>query len=546
MKKRIFLGVALSWVMLFVIGVSNPVQAQKKPIEARWAVEMVIADIDPANQRHNWEYLTAVNLYDTLIFPDAEKGYIPWIAESWKVSPDGKTYTFQLKKGIPFHDGTEITAEDVAFSMDRILQLGSKVATYFKSLQPKTTKVLDKYTVQFNLTKKDPSFMQALFLFKIVNKQLVLKNKAEGNFGEFGDYGVKFLLNHDAGSGPYMAVENKLGDHVTMKRFNEYPFVQWKPNSIDVITVYMIPEMVTIAMKLKKGEVDMAAWSLDNKIQRELQSNPNFKIEEDTLPAPWQLVLNNKKKPLDDIYVRKAIAYAFDRHTVMDLILAGGKPTAGPLPPELQGGCTDIATYPFDLEKAKEMLAKSKYSAEELKSFNMEIAAAAGSERFQKVALLTSSNLKKIGLNAQVKVVRYVDICQYQAKPETAYHMVVFYHPALVPHPYQYLIFYTPEGAGTAWPPGGIYYENPQVTEWINKGNNASDLKEQRRYYCEAQKQIALDSPVVWSHTELRLMPKWRYVKGWQYPVGSMFFELRHDRYTMDTDDPMFRKNHGW
>ena len=546
MKKMVNFLVIVSFLMALIPSSVSVVLAQKRPIECRWAVEMVIADIDPANQRHNWEYLAALNLYDTLVFPDQEKGYIPWIAKSWDISPDGKAYTFHLKKGLPFHDGTEITAEDVAFSMDRMLELGGKISTYFKKVKPRTTKVPDKYTVQFNLSEKDPAFMYSLFLFKVLNKDFVLKNKEEGRYGEFGDYGVKFLQNHDAGSGPYMVVENKHGNYLKMKRFEEYPLTKWKPNSIDLITVYIIPEMVTLAAKLKKGEVDMVAWSLDVKIQRELQKDPNFAVEEDSMPVPWLLIMNNKKKPLDDIYVRKAVAHSHDRHTITTQILAGGKPAKGPVPKELRPGCEDIVTYEYDLEKAKEMLKKSKYSPEELKKFEMGIAAAAGSERFKKIALLVSSNLKKIGLNAQVKAIRYADICQHQAKPETAYHFVIFYHPAMVPHPYTYLIFYTPEGWGTAWPPGGIYYNNPKVTELISKGNNASDIEEQRRYYCEAQKLIAMDSPVSWSHQTLRLMPKWRYVKGWQYPVGAMFYELRHDRYTMDTEDPAFKKNHGW
>ena len=94
-----------------------------KSIEFRWVTLMTADTLDPAQQKSNPKYAIAPNLYDSLIFPDVSKGYIPWVAESWKVSPDGKKYTFHLKRGIPLHDGAEITAEDVAFSMERLVTL---------------------------------------------------------------------------------------------------------------------------------------------------------------------------------------------------------------------------------------------------------------------------------------------------------------------------------------------------------------------------------------------------------------------------------------
>jgi peptide/nickel transport system substrate-binding protein len=108
------------------------------------------------------------------------------------------------------------------------------------------------------------------------------------------------------------------------------------------------------------------------------------------------------------------------------------------------------------------------------------------------------------------------------------------------------LIFYTPDGWGTAYPAGGIYYENPKVTEAVRKGNDSLDMEKQREYYCEAQKQIAKDCPAVFSNSMLRPLPYWRYVKGYKAHVGSMYFDLRYDRYTIDTEDPLFRKNQGW
>ena len=367
MKKAFRLVLGLSFMMALTGAHCNSAHAAEKPIEFRLGVLMSITTLDPAQVMGTTTFEVSPNLYDTLIFPDQEKGYVPWIAESWKISQDVMKYTFYLKKGIPFHDGTEITAEDVAFSMDRLLSLKeSTVGPYFSFLRPGATKVVDRYTVEFNLTQKAPDFMVTLFLFKIVNKKVILKNKAEGPYGEFGDYGVKYLLTHDAGSGPFIAVEHRVGDYLKMKRFEDYPFTQWRPNSIDTATFLTIPEAVTRVTKLKAGELDMSEWTLPTKSLQELQKNPDITVSEEYTMGYWSCHMNTAKPPLDDPYVRKACAHAWDTAVVTNSILAGGKPGRGPVPEILRGGCSNIADYPYDLKKAEELLNKSKYSAEEL------------------------------------------------------------------------------------------------------------------------------------------------------------------------------------
>ena len=115
MIRRVFWLVAAGLV-IFSFTVRGS-EAAGKPTEMRWAVEMEIASVDPSKSTNNWEWVVALNIYDPLLFPDPDpkKKLRPWVAESWTVAPDGKTYTFRLHKGLKFHDGSEITAEDVAF-----------------------------------------------------------------------------------------------------------------------------------------------------------------------------------------------------------------------------------------------------------------------------------------------------------------------------------------------------------------------------------------------------------------------------------------------
>ncbi|MGR7996633.1 ABC transporter substrate-binding protein [Xanthobacter sp. ZOL 2024] len=503
---------------------------------------MEIASLDPIRQTNNWEYMTAVNVYDTLVFPDPEKKVVPWIAESWEVSPDKTSYTFKLKHGVPFHDGKEITSADVAFSMQRLLAMSGPIANYFKSIDAERIETPDPYTVRFNLKAPDPAFMQALFLFKILNKDLLLANKAEGKYGEYGDYGAKFLQSHDAGSGPYKVVDFRPSEAVVLERFADYPFSKAGSGTPESVRILTIPEVVTIAAKLKGGELDVGTVSIPTQVQKQLASDERFVVERDPQPTPWFVVMNNAKPPLDDPHVRRAVAYAYDANTVTKFILGGGEELRGPVPPQLLGKCEGITRYDFSLEKAKQELAQSKYTPEQLKAFEMDIAAVAGSERFKNIALLLSTNLKKIGLNAQVKAVRWSDITAAQTKPETAFNFVVYYDTAKVPHPNQFLTYYTKKGWGASYPPGGIYYDNPKVTALIQQANDANDPAESQKLVCEAVKLIAEDSPSVFSHVDVRQFPHWRYVKGFKADAGAMFFDLRFDRFSLDAADPLLKQ----
>ncbi len=428
--------------------------------------------------------------------------------------------------------------------MDRLVVTGAPVGTQFKMIKPGSTKVIDKYTVAFNLSERDPAFLARLTIFRIMNKKIILKNKAAGRFGELGDYGEKFMTTGDAGSGPYKVVAMKHSDRLVLEKFEDYALAKWAPNSIDRITIYMIPEIVTIAAKFEKGEIDMGIWSLPVKTMEAWKKNANFVVKDDVALVTWYLVMNNKKPPLDDLAVRKAISYAFDYDTMVNSILGGGKRSTGPVPAGIFGHGSDIFEYNRDLKKAREWIQKSKYTPVQLAQFDIEIAAVSGSERFKKVALLAANNLAELGMKGHVKAVRWTDISQAQKKPETAYPMVVFYQSAIVPHPEYFLVFFTPEGWGTAYPPGGIYYQNPKVTELLAKADSVKEANKQEEIYIQAQKLIVEDAPVLFTHYDQRSTPFWRYLKGYQFPVGAQHFEFWFARFTMDVGDDLFKKNH--
>ena len=309
-------------------------------------------------------------------------------------------------------------------------------------------------------------------------------------------------------------------------------------------TFYITPELVTIATRMKKGEVDIIDWTLPPEIVKDLEAKEGINVEYDFIDTTWFLILNNRKPPLDDKYVRKAMAYAFNYETVIKDILVGGVRAQGPIPNKVAGHNDNLLVYKRDIKKAQELIQKSKYSKKELAKFQLDLVAVAGNQNFINIGLLAAANWKEIGLNVNVKEFRWADICQHQAKPETAFHVTVFYQSGKVPHPQQFLVFYTPEGWGTAYPPGGMYYQNPQVTDLVGKAKAASSIDEQFKYYGKVQELIVDDSPSLFLHNTLLSQPIWRYVKGYEMPAGAFYYQLRFDKFWMDTSDEFYKRNH--
>ncbi len=404
-------------VAALVFGSSSAFADAEKPV-LRAGLTLEVSTLDPVRATNYGENIIVLNVYDMLVFPDPDKGVIPWIAKSWDVSDDRKTYTFHLRDDVLFHDGKPVEADDIAFSMRRVLTLPGLVGGYLRNVDKGNIEVVDPHTVRFHLKEVDPTFIRALVNLKILNSKLLMANKAEGQYGEFGDYGVKYLQNKDAGSGPYYIADFKAGEGITLKAFEGYKLRPWEPGAPMEVKLRIIPEVVTLENKMLAGEFDVSLVSPSPPRVKLFEQNPKLAVDKWPTLNNYYVVMNNKKPPLDDVNVRKAISYAFDADTVMNKIYSGGIRLKGPVPEALLGKCEGIPTYEYDMKKAAAWLAKSKYSADQLKKFKLEYASTAGAEAFEKVGLLLTLNLKKLGLNAEVKTVRWTDIVAAQTKPE--------------------------------------------------------------------------------------------------------------------------------
>lgn len=510
----------------------------------RAGMNLEVSTLDPVRATNLFENTIVLNLYDPLVYPDPEKGVVPWIAKSWEASDDRKTYTFHLRDDVMFHDGRKLEAEDVAFSMKRALTVPGLVGGYLRAVDKERVEVVDPTTIRFHLKEVDPSFVRAMVLLKVLNSKLLMANKAEGTYGEFGDYGAKYMQSQDAGSGPYILSEFKPGDQVVLKAFDGYTLRKLPPNAPAEVRLKIIPETVTAETKLFAGEFDFSFNGPAPPRVKVFEENQKLAMDKWQTLNNYYVVMNTTLPPLDDVNVRKAISYAYDANTVMNKIYTGGVRLDGPVPKSLLGKCEGIPSYDYNMEKAKEYLAKSKYKPAELAKFKLEFAATAGADAFQKVGLMLSLSLKKLGLNVEVKPVRWTDIVAAQTKPETAYAFVYFYDSARVRQASTLLRFYTKAGWGASYPSGGIYWQDPAVTAMIEKAAALEDgSAEQLSLYCEASKKIADAAPAIFSHNDLRLQPRWKYLKAGTRDEGSSQYEYRFDMFRFDTAQPDYAAN---
>jgi peptide/nickel transport system substrate-binding protein len=493
------------------------------------SVREAAKSMDSASLYGGVEAVVAVNAYDVLYYPeiDATGAEVPKprLATDAKVSKDGLVYTVKIREGVKFHDGTELTAEDVAFSMDRTLMIKKGVVwLWLGTIEPGFTRAIDKYTVEFRLKAPSASFIPSLTRLYIVNKKLILSKKADGSYGEFGDFGVTWLnQGNDAGSGAYKLTSWEPRGKTVLTRNTDY-WRGWKgARHVDDLNVAVILEEATAKTMLMKGEIDMDDGWNSPSFYEQLKGVPGVVVEK----RPWaqlQIIsFNTKKPPYDDVHVRRAVSWAFDYQIPVKVQNPGSIQARGVIPKGVFGYNETLFQYTQDLGKAKEELAKSKYSMEQLGKMKIEYVGM-NAQKYLEPGLLLKDNLAKIGLNVEIVPTEWVNIVSRMAKPETAPHHTGWWNTLKVPDPDSYLSgWLTPATWGGFQ--GMCYYDNPKVTNLIASSLMETDLAKRKALINEIQQLVIEDAPAVLLTNPSFSLARREWVKGWTY-VNSVNYSL--------------------
>ncbi len=288
--------------------------------------------IDPAIGNDYASSSSIVNLYDTLVFPNAKGGVDPWLATSWNVSADGRTYTFHLRSGVRFHDGTLLKASDVVASYNRLSTIGRGFAYL---LTPNIAEVRAPNARTVVITLKEPSalFLPSLVRLYVADEALIKKNtKAEGPYGANGDYGTTWLQTHDAGSGPYMVKEFPLEQYLLMAKNTRW-WGKFNPNAADTVRFIGTTEGVTVRTLMQNKQLEITDQWQSFEAYQALEKMDGVKVAALPSMTSFYYMVNTKKAPTDDLHFRLAMEYAFDYDAAVGLEMAGheadGRPCTG-------------------------------------------------------------------------------------------------------------------------------------------------------------------------------------------------------------------------
>ncbi len=452
------------------------------------------ASLDPAAATDLPGRVLLVNLYETLVRYEG-KPATPQMndAESITASPDAKTYTVKLKPNLKFHDGSDVDAAAVVYTMNRVLTINKGGAAPFKSLlKLGDTKAIDKLTVQFNLSSPSAVFPGTLSFFFIVNPKVIEANKsATGPYGSNGDYAETYLQTHDAGSGPYMMTSRTPNAEIDMAAFPGY-WRGWKENQYGKFVDRISSEPASAGLLVKQGVVDGIYENYPTSVFDDLANSPNVHVYTNLGIKPFYIFMNNAKAPTNDLRVRQAIAYAFDYEQALK-IAPGSVRLPGPLPAGMWSAET-TPMYSTNVDKAKQLLTDAGIKPG---TVTLDFGSLGGPASVQtKIGLLLQSNLAPLGIGVNISNYAWADILAQTSKPETTKNVYAIQLAADYADP-DALLYQGWDSAGHGAWSGAQWYTNQKVDDLIKQGRETTDTNKRLTIYQQAQQQIISDSPAV-------------------------------------------------
>ncbi len=424
-----------------------------------------------------------LNMYDCLVrWVDNPAKLSLWLAEKITIAPDNVTYTIAMKQGAKFHDGSPITADDVVYSMERILALKQGAYGLFKGvIDPGKTKALDPHTVQFTLNKPFAVFTSILAELWVVNSKMVRANEKSG------DWGSAWLARNEAGSGGFKLHRYDPAIGFQADRFDQH-FMGFGKSNITSTEFRVVLETASRALGLEKGEFNTTDGYLPQDQIKRLRTVKSVQILEQESLRTMYFIFHNQRAPLTDVNLRKALSYAFDYDGFINNILGGTvSRNAGIIPDTLWGAPKGLAGYTFDLDKAKQHLAMVKAPMRTL-----EIGVLAGFDQSESAAQLLQAGCAKIGIDVKLNSEPWPVISGKFSDPEKSHDIVPLWRSAYFadPHNWTGAIYNSRAiGAGNA-----SFYKNAKFDELTDKALVLTEIEQRRPLYEEASRILVDDA----------------------------------------------------
>ncbi len=396
LRQSSALGLTLATGSLITASV-RPAWAQGKPggtLIAAFSADP--AGFDPQRGPSGMSHVVIEQVYSTLMALDPDAKPYPELAESFEVSEDGLTYTFKLRQGVLFHNGDELTAEDVKFSFDRLRAPDSGYSYTAQVEDIASVDVVDPHTVQFKLKKRVGPF---LIYMAFPGSSIVPKKVVESGHD---------LNAHPIGSGPFKFVSYQPRSAIKFER-NEKYFEVGKPY-FDAMEYRIIADITALTNAVMSGEVNFSN-EIPPKDWAQITANPELAgVTLEGSRYNW-LLPNNAKVPLDNPKVRQAVAVALDREALVQGAFFGlATPILGGVVPQWNWGYADIQYFKpkGDPEKAKQLLAEAGFPD----GFETTMTIASSFPAQMAMAPIIQANLAAVGIKAKIgtmEIPRYWD-----------------------------------------------------------------------------------------------------------------------------------------
>jgi peptide/nickel transport system substrate-binding protein len=368
--------------------------------------------LDMAYETDGNSFMIGDNIYEQLVaYKDETTDIVPGLATSWNISPDGKTYTFHLRKGVKFHDGTPFNANAVVFSIGRMMKERNVKFTgkgfnippqdrppeYWVSMEMDGTvgsiEATDEYTVVFKLKRVEAPFIanMGMDFASIISPTAFLKNP-------------KAYVRNPVGTGPFKFVKWVSDDNITLTAFKDY----WDKDNgpyLNKLIFRAIPENSVRFLELKVGSIDICQFPNPADIPL-VEKDKNLKMVKQPGMNVGYLSFNHTKNLWKDVHLRRAIAHAINRQAIVDNIYQGmGQIAKNGIPPTMWGYNDDVPGYKYDPELAKKELAAAGYpdgkGLPELTLWSMPVPRPYNPEGL-KVGIAMIGDLGKVGITARI------------------------------------------------------------------------------------------------------------------------------------------------
>jgi peptide/nickel transport system substrate-binding protein len=328
---------------LSMVGTAGPAGAQRQQtVVVAFGVDPF--SLDPQHDATTWITSIHLALFDPLLIMNDKMEVEPGLAESWKAI-SSKVWEFKLRRGVKFHDGSELTADDVKFTLDRITDRKVDSVWWSRMRWLAETTILDRYTVRLRTEPAYAPALRGLTYMAPIMPKAVFERVGPQRFGQ-----------SPTGSGPYKFVEWVKNDRVVLQANDQY----WKGRpKVDRLIFRTIPDEFTRVAELKTGGIDIAT-NLSPARASELRNAPNAQVA--TVRSLRQLFIgmNMKKKPFDDIRVRRALNHAVNVDELIKVVLNGhAYRNPSPVPGLAFGFSSDVTKYDYNPQKARQLLAEA-------------------------------------------------------------------------------------------------------------------------------------------------------------------------------------------